>query len=316
MGCLFCSNCDRWDIQWQCEVKQAMDEYYHLISALPEPFSEELGKLPDSIAPAVQEIRFRVGQPVLFTVKGKLVKCTDYLPTCRHSAWIGAETLQRCFLHLCHHSAYAYEEELAQGFFTIPGGNRVGVAGTKVQAHFSSITSLNLRVARWVTCHLSTKICQYLSAEKGGLLVAGAPGSGKTTFLRTLVQYLGQTDTIVCVVDERGELMAGGENRLPDMQCDVYTRCTKAEGIDMALRCMNPRFIVCDELGTAKDAAAVEQGIASGALFVASIHCDSPQMLEKRPQLVRLLETGAFSAAIFLAGRTRPGTVAQWVTLS
>ena len=28
----------------------------------------------------------------------------------------------------------------------------------------------------------------------------------------------------------------------------------------MALRCMNPRYIVCDELGTNADTEAVEQG--------------------------------------------------------
>ena len=32
----------------------------------------------------------------------------------------------------------------------------------------------------------------------------------------------------------------------------------------MALRCMNPQYIICDELGTAADAAALEEGIASG----------------------------------------------------
>ena len=43
---------------------------------------------------------------------------------------------------------------------------------------------------------------------------------------------------------------SGSLPRAARIRCDVYARCTKAEGIAMALRCMNPRIIVCDELGT------------------------------------------------------------------
>ena len=51
----------------------------------------------------------------------------------------------------------------------------------------------------------------------------------------------------------------------------------------MALTCMNPRIIVCDELGTPGDAEAVAQGVASGVIFLAAVHCDSPEGLRKKP---------------------------------
>ena len=78
---------------------------------------------------------------------------------------------------------------------------------------------------------------------------------------------------------------------------------------------MNPRFILCDELGTAEDAAALEWGVASGVVFAASVHCESLRALQKRPQLARLLQTGAFTRAVLLAGGHRPGEVAEWETL-
>ncbi len=53
---------------------------------------------------------------------------------------------------------------------------------------------------------------------------------------------------------------AGSLPRAAQIRCDVYARCTKAEGIAMALRCMNPQVIVCDELGTPGDAEAVARG--------------------------------------------------------
>ena len=177
------------------------------------------------------------------------------------------------------------------------------------------MTSLNLRVARPVTCELPPEVPAYLQQNSGGLLVAGPPGSGKTTFLRTLIRYLCEKGALVTVADERGELLAGesdGFTAGADVACDVYTRFPKAQAVCMALRCMNPQYIVCDEIGTASDAAALEAGVASGATFLASVHCDAPENLANKPQLARLLATGAFGAAVFLTGRSRPGTVAVW----
>lgn len=292
-----------------------MDEYYRVVKTLPEPLAGELAQLSPSYAPDVQEVRLRVGQPIQFTIRGQLSPCARYLPGSTHTSYVSPQYLQACFLQLCRHSVYAHEEELCQGFFTIAGGNRIGVAGNWSQGTFSSVTSLNLRIARWITCELPKPVQTYLTAGRGGLLVAGAPGSGKTTFLRTLVQFLSRENRIVCVVDERGELMAGERNGLPaeaQLSCDVYTRCNKADGIHMALRCMNPQYIVCDELGTTADIAAVEQGIASGAYFLASVHCESPEALRKKPHLYRLLQTGAFPQAVFLGSKEKPGTITQW----
>ena len=78
---------------------------------------------------------------------------------------------------------------------------------------------------------------------------------------------------------------------------------------------MNPQIIACDELGTPGDAEAVAQGTASGVVFFATVHCDTPAGLRQKPQLAPLLATGAFAKAAFLTGRARPGTVAQWVEL-
>lgn len=295
-----------------------MDEYYNLVRQLPPPFQNDLSALNPQIAPFVQEIRLRAGQPILFTIKGKLTPCTKYLPGASHCRRLDLPQLQDCFLALCRHSAFAYEDELREGFFTIPGGSRVGVAGVRGPGGFTCVTSMNLRVARWITCDLSGEVVRALTTLTGGILVVGVPGSGKTTYLRSMIQYLGKTERIFCVVDERGELLWGGSDGLPkdrSIACDVYTQLPRADAICMALRCMNPQAIVCDELGTEADAAALEAGIASGAVFLASIHCDSIEHLEKRPQLSRLLRTGAFDTAVLLAGRSHPGSVARVVTL-
>ena len=236
-----------------------MDEYYRLAQCLPQPYAAELTALPIRCAPYVQEIRLRAGQSMLFTVNGRVSPAAKYLPRADRLRRLTAKEVQDCFQHLCRDSVFAYEEELRQGFFTIRGGCRVGVAGSWGPGGFSAVTSLNLRIARPITCGLPPEVPAFLQKNTGGLLVAGPPGSGKTTFLRTLIRYLCEKDALVSVIDERGELLAGesdGFTAGADVPCDVYTRFPKAQAVCMALRCMNPQYIVCDELGTAADAAA------------------------------------------------------------
>ena len=67
-------------IQWQCEVKRKMDEYYRLAQCLPQPYAAELTALPIRCAPYVQEIRLRAGQSMLFTVNGRVSPAAKYLP--------------------------------------------------------------------------------------------------------------------------------------------------------------------------------------------------------------------------------------------
>ena len=142
-------------------------------------------------------------------------------------------------------------------------------------------------------------------------LVFGTPGSGKTTFLRSIIRYLDTARRIFCVADERGELLTAGHT----VHCDVYTRCTKAQAIQMALRCMNPQVIVCDELGTQADLQAVEAGLACGVVFVASVHCDTLEALNRKPPTARLLAMGAFETLVLLDGRVNPGHAVKVRTL-
>lgn len=296
-----------------------MDEYFAVIKNLPGSLQSELNRLPEKRACTVQEIRLRLNQPLQFTVSGKLLPASTFLPEAPSLHRITSAMLQECFLYLCGHSAYAYEKELAQGYFTADSGCRVGVAGLCTPEGFSAVHSLNLRIARWITCPLPPRIQQVLRQLDGGILVAGVPGSGKTTVLRSMIAELSRQGRILCVVDERGELVPqSGCDPVdkPSLNCDVYTRTGRAAGIEMALRCMNPQAIVCDELGTTADARALEAGLASGVVFLASVHCDTPEHLYQKPQLVRLLKTGAFSLAVFLSGRDRPGQVTRMVNLT
>lgn len=289
-----------------------MDEYYTVIRFLPDPLRAELKALPPPQAAAVQEIRLRADQAVQFTVGGRLCNAAALLPAAQAARCLSPAMLRQCITSLCRDSVYAYEDELKQGFFTLPNGSRAGVAGVRGTDGFAFITSLNLRVSRRIPCTLPPPLCRALDELRGGVLVAGVPGSGKTTFLRSIIHYLDRSDHIFCVADERGELLPTGASA----RCDVYARCSRADAIQMALRCMNPQMIVCDELGTASDAAAVVSALACGVLFAASAHCDSLESLSRRPQTARLLAAGAFKTLVLLEGRARPGRAVQVRTLA
>ena len=81
----------------------------------------------------LQEIRLRVGRPVLLryggteyglTKDGHLTDSVDPAGMCSLE-----EELSQVLEYASGYSVYAFYEEIRQGFFTIAGGHRIGVAG-------------------------------------------------------------------------------------------------------------------------------------------------------------------------------------------
>lgn len=103
-----------------------MDEYYRILESLPPALRTPLAKLDAHYAPHIQEIRLRLGQPVQFTICGRLCPAAKFLPGSGLPAALETDTLRDCFLQLCRRSVYAYEDELKQGYFTVQGGCRIG----------------------------------------------------------------------------------------------------------------------------------------------------------------------------------------------
>ena len=57
-----------------------MDEYYRILESLPPTLRTPLAKLDAHYAPHIQEIRLRLGQPVQFTIRGRLCPAAKFLP--------------------------------------------------------------------------------------------------------------------------------------------------------------------------------------------------------------------------------------------
>lgn len=300
-----------------------MDEYYHAIQRLPVPVRDALGQLPPSFAGQIQEIRLRSDRPIVFSTPNGPVLAENLLPKYAQTLHMSARGLQECFYSLCEKSVHSYERQLAQGFFTIPGGHRVGVAGIcrtadNGQNSFQTITSLNLRVARMLFVPLPEPVKACLADSFHGMILAGAPGSGKTTLLRSIVKAASDQGKAVAVVDERQELWPcdpwGNSAQVP-LNCDVLSNCSKTNGIEMAVRCLGPHLIVCDELGSSEEFRQVERGIQAGVGFICSVHAASMDELEMRLDRSRVRLRAIFSLCCFLEGAQRAGFIREMVAL-
>ncbi|MBQ7121423.1 MAG: hypothetical protein IJO03_04080 [Clostridia bacterium] len=223
--------------------------------------------------------------------------------------------IEEIFKRLCGYSVHSFRDAINRGYITIAGGHRAGVAGTAVCENgrvtaVRDICAVNLRIAREIKGAANEIYRSEFADGLKSVIIAGPPSSGKTTVLRDLVRCLSGADrgyiykTFVC--DERGEIAAcvsGVEQNDMGINSDIITSYPKAEGIMIGLRSFSPDIIVCDEIATDEEAAAVEAGVNSGVCFALSIHARDERELKTKPVLNRLLLTGAFSSVILLSGR-------------
>ena len=85
------------------------------------------------------------------------------------------------------HSLYAFEDEIRQGFLTIEGGHRVGIAGKAVTEGsglrtIRDISSLNIRLAHEKPgCGDPVLPWLYENGRLQNTLILSPPGAGKTT---------------------------------------------------------------------------------------------------------------------------------------
>lgn len=285
------------------------------VGALCPRVKNLLLQLPAAVRAETSEVRLRVQRPVALWRGGR-----TWFVTAAHgvvqnpAAGVCAEKsdLAESFRMLCSYSVYSHQAQIREGYVTLRGGHRAGLAGTALLQNgavtgMRDITSLNLRIARQMD-GCARELLRQAGSLRGGLLLAGPPASGKTTLLRDIARQLSSgllgEFCKVTVVDERGELCgvqqaAYGSNLGPC--CDVLDGFPKAAGMLLALRTLSPEYLLCDELGTAQETEALLQCVNAGATVIASVHAGSLQELVKRPQGRALLQTGAFETIALLA---------------
>lgn len=306
-------------------MAECQDSFVSAAEMLCEEVREAVLSLPESKRTAIQEIRLRAGKPLALTDGTSTLFLEEggrVLYSVSEKAFCTTQRqIYDTFRRLCGYSVYSVENEIRNGYLTVRGGHRVGLCGTAVVAEgriaaLSDISSLNVRISRQVL-GAAEELVRRLYPFKGGVLLVGAPSSGKTTMLRDFARRisLGEGCRMLrtTVIDERGELSgtyhgtAGNDMGL----CDILNGYPKGEGILQAIRALSPQVIVCDELGTDEDCRLAAQGFHAGAIIAASVHAPDYESLLHRPQAQRLLQTGAFQNVVILQSSDRPCTIAE-----
>ena len=167
-----------------------------------------------------------------------------------------------------------------------------------------NITSINIRIAREIIGAANEVAVEY---DGGGMLIAGPPGSGKTTVLRDLVRQLSSgiygRRYRVAVVDSRGEISGSssgqsGNDLGPDS--DVLLTADKSAGIEIAVRTMFPDIVAFDEIGTNEELKKVSESFCAGVSVITTAHIGCEGDIMRRSVTKSLIESGAVSKVALL----------------
>lgn len=254
----------------------------------------------------LQEIRLRLDKPIELSFFDRV----EWIEDIKFTSDEGNYVLNQ----LSEHSLYRMETELKEGFITVAGGHRVGLAGKVTTSNgrvkgLQFITSFNIRIAQQII-GLAHSLIDYMNKQNDYLhtLIIGAPQSGKTTLLRDITRLISRgygnvSSKKVAVIDERSEI-AASKNGIPQFdighRTDVLDACPKSDGMMMVIRSMSPDVIVVDEIGKREDVQALLDVFHAGVTIVCTVHGSSLAEVKKRLSLQSLFTQSIFKRYIYL----------------
>src|SRR5690625_1159197 len=285
-----------------------------ILRLFPEKIKQAIQMRIEDRWHAVQEIRFRLHQPIELIFDKSNIE------------WIGLKPNNDDYVfvlnQLSSFSLYRMEDELREGYITIEGGHRVGLAG-KVNTRDGSvkaiqhITFLNIRIAKEKIDEALPILPYIYNKNYFNTLFIGPPQTGKTTIIRDVARLIATgwnsvPARKVGIIDERSEIGAsikGVPQHNLGLRTDVMDACPKVEGMMMLIRSMSPDILVVDEIGSKKDVQALMEAIHAGVTIVCTIHGQSLSELKKRPSLQPIFDQHIFQRFIILEKGLTPGKI-------
>ena len=233
------------------------------------------------------------------------------------------DALKETLDYMSSYSLYAFEEEIRQGFITIQGGHRIGIAGKIItDGHgirsMKFISFINVRLSHQVKGCAGT-VLPYLYDRDMifHTLIVSPPRCGKTTLLRDIIRQVSNgsrehAGLTIGVIDERSEIGAcyqGIPQNELGIRTDILDCCPKAQGMMMLIRSMAPEVVAVDEIGGENDLEALRYVMNCGCRILATVHGNSMEDIREKPGLSSFLQEKRFERYVVLGNRRGPGTV-------
>lgn len=265
-------------------IDYTMNFYY-----LPEELKRAINNVNVNY---LTEIRLRAGQPVIIQFRGEYKYINEFGDTDSLRGAIICESAEKVLYAAMEKSVYVYSEQLKNGFVTVDGGVRIGVAGEYVTQGASvvtvkNVTSLNIRIPHDVF-GVAENLYKAISAE--GLestLIFSPPGFGKTTILRDFARTISRSDNLnILLFDERFEISGldgNGKGFELGKNCDVVRGADKLNAFVNSIRVMRPHVLITDELFGVNDVNAVRYAAECGITIIASSHSIDKNVLKDMP---------------------------------
>lgn len=240
---------------------------------------------------------------------------------------IKKEDIELMMKRISNYSLYAYEEELKNGYITMPGGHRIGISGEVILEDndirgIKNVSSLVIRINKEIKGCSKTLLPFICTKERiKNTLIISPPKCGKTTMLRDITREISNGNNYTkgkktIVIDERSEIGAclfGVPQLDLGLRTSVIDSCPKSKGIMMAVRTLSPEVVICDEIGLSKDIEAIIGALNCGISLITSIHGYDITDYENRMVFKEAIENQVFDIIIVLSLKNGAGTIEKIV---
>ena len=262
----------------------------YLIEFIPEQFRSACNNYLLAY-PEIREIRIRKNGPISFTLpESNLVTGMTF----------SQEDIGFTLNKMTDGSYFRYEEIMQCGYLPLNFGVRCGIGGdvftekSEIKV-LKSVSYINIRIPFTLLTDVSelTDLIKN-NSYRSSVLIFSPPCTGKTTVIRSVAHYLSSSGhkKRVCAIDTNYELQLPFSPE-PSI-CEYLTGYPKAKGIEIAVKYLNPEYIVCDEIGTSDEAEAICRTQHSGVPLIATVHAATFEDVCRRKNISSLLENNVF----------------------
>ena len=289
-----------------------------LSNIFPQHFFLILNKIP---LDKVTEIRIRLLRKIIVSIGPKSYYLSNEGLTGNETKALIADKslIEEIIKKSCENSVYAYNSQIKNGFITVEGGIRIGIAGEAVYEKgtiktLKNISSLAIRLPHEIK-GCSLPIMPFLIKSKFlNTLIISPPGGGKTTMIRDIILQMSQKGYCynVLLVDERFEIANcfNGETILDVGNfCDIISGTNKKYAFENGIKNLKPDIIVTDEISNIMDYESIFYASSCGVSILASVHTNDIEDLKHKKDFEILLVNKVFSRIVVLSQKDYPGKI-------